>query len=82
MKAYTQKWNLNIKSGFQIIMKSTKIPLSQEIQIYDPLLMGIHFFLVIRCNQELASQISSKSKVLEIFSEFLSKFNSYNFPEF
>jgi hypothetical protein len=34
------------------------------------------FFLTLRCNQELASQISSKSKVLEIFSEFLSKFNS------
>jgi hypothetical protein len=34
------------------------------------------FFLALRCNQELASQISSKSKVLEIFSEFLSKFNS------
>jgi hypothetical protein len=34
------------------------------------------FFLTLRCNQELASQISSKSKFLEIFSEFLSKFNS------
>jgi hypothetical protein len=33
-----------MKSGFQIIMKSTQIPLSQEIQIYDPLFMGIHFF--------------------------------------
>jgi hypothetical protein len=43
MQAYTQKWNLKMKSGFQIIMKSTQIPLSQEIQIYDPLLMGIHF---------------------------------------
>jgi hypothetical protein len=37
---------------------------------------GNLFFLTLRCNQELASQISSKSKVLEIFSEFLSKFNS------
>jgi hypothetical protein len=58
MQAYTQKWNLKMKSGFQIIMKSTQISLSQEIQIYDPLLMGIHFFLAIRCNREFASQIS------------------------
>jgi hypothetical protein len=43
MQAYTQKWNLKMKSEFQIITKSTQIPLSQEIQIYDPLLMGIHF---------------------------------------
>jgi hypothetical protein len=34
------------------------------------------FFLIIRCNKDHASQISSKSKVLEIVSEFLSKFNS------
>jgi hypothetical protein len=43
IQAYTQKWNLKMKSGFQIIMKSTQITLSQEIQIYGPLLMGIHF---------------------------------------
>jgi hypothetical protein len=34
------------------------------------------FFLAIRCNKDHASQISSKSKVLKKFGEFLSKFNS------
>jgi hypothetical protein len=64
-------------------MKSTQIPLSQEIQNSDPLLMGIHFFLFpgIRCDKELASQISSNSNVLGIFSEFLSKFNSEKLPQ-
>jgi hypothetical protein len=34
------------------------------------------FFLAIRCNKDHASQISSKSRVLKNFGEFLSKFNS------
>jgi hypothetical protein len=33
------------------------------------------FFLAIRCNKNHTSQISSKSKVLKNFGEFLSKFN-------
>jgi hypothetical protein len=33
-----------MKPGFQIIMKSIQIPLPQEIQISDPLLMGTYFF--------------------------------------
>jgi hypothetical protein len=36
----------------------------------DPLLIEIDFFLVIRCNQELAGQNSSKFKVLRFSSEF------------
>jgi hypothetical protein len=37
---------------------------------------GNLFFLAMRCNQELASQISLKSKVPRISSEFLFDFNS------
>jgi hypothetical protein len=40
------------------------------IQIFDPILMEFNFFLAIRCNQELAGQISSKSNIPRFSSEF------------
>jgi hypothetical protein len=57
-------------------MKSIQFPFLSGIQISDPLMMEIDFFLVIRCSKELAGQISLKSKVPRISSKFLLKFNS------
>jgi hypothetical protein len=52
------------------------------IQISDPLLLGIHFFLAIRYGKELAVQISLKSKVPSFSSEFSSISTHRNFLEF
>jgi hypothetical protein len=51
----------------QTIMKSIHLPFSVGIQISDPLLLEIDFFLAIRCSKELAGQISLKSKVPRFF---------------
>jgi hypothetical protein len=53
-------------------MKSIRIPFSSGIQNSDPSLVKNLFFHTIRCNKDHDSQISSKSKVLKIFGEFLS----------
>jgi hypothetical protein len=55
-------------------MKSTEFPFLSRIQLSDPLFMEINFLLEIRCIKDLASQISSKSKVSRFFSEFSSEF--------
>jgi hypothetical protein len=55
-------------------VKSIEFPFLSGIQLSDPLLMEIDFFHTIRSNQELAGQISSKSKVLRFSSEFSSEF--------
>jgi hypothetical protein len=57
-------------------MKSIQFPFLSGIQIFDPLLMEIDFFLAIRCSKELSGQISLKCKVPRMFSKFLLKFNS------
>jgi hypothetical protein len=57
-------------------MKSIQFTFLSGIQIFDPLLMEIDFFWVIRCDKELAGQISLKSKVPRISNNFLLKFNS------
>jgi hypothetical protein len=57
-------------------VKSIKFSILSGIQIFDPLLMEIDFFLEIRCNKGIAGQISLKSKVPRISNKFLLKFNS------
>jgi hypothetical protein len=57
-------------------MKSIQFHILSGIQLSDPLLLERDFFLAIRCNKELAGQISMKSKVPRIASKFLLKFNS------
>jgi hypothetical protein len=66
-----------MKSRFQIIAKSIQIPCSKEIQTSDPLLLETYFFLAIRCNKELASQVLPNFKVPRISSEFLTTFYPY-----
>jgi hypothetical protein len=44
--------------------------------------MGIHFFLAIRCNKELASQISSSSEIPRIFSKLYRDPTQRNFLKF
>jgi hypothetical protein len=66
------------------IAKSIQFSFLSGIQISDPLLMEIDFFLAIRCNQEFAGQISCKSKLPRFFSEFSSismhrKFHEFSF---
>jgi hypothetical protein len=63
-----------MKFRIQTITKSIQILFSKEIQIFDPLLLEVYFFLAIRCVKELARQISPNSKVSRIFSEFIIKF--------
>jgi hypothetical protein len=63
-------------------VKSIQFPFSIGIQIFDPLFAENLFFLAMRCSQELAGNISLKSKVPRISSEFLLKFNSKKFSEF
>jgi hypothetical protein len=69
-----QKAEFKIKFRIQTIMKSNEFPFLSGIQLSDPILMEIDFFLAIRCNQELAGQILSKSKVPRFSSEFFSEF--------
>jgi hypothetical protein len=71
-----QKANSKTKFRIQTIVKSIRISFSSGIQNSGPSLVKNVFFLAIRCNEDHASQISSKSKVLKNFGQFLSKFNS------
>jgi hypothetical protein len=71
-----------MKFRIQTIMKAIQIHFSIEIQISDPVLLEIHFFLSIRCNKKLSSQISLKSIVPRISSEFSSISTHRKFSEF
>jgi hypothetical protein len=66
----------------QTIAKSIQFPFSIGIQIFDPLFAGNSFFPAMRCSQELAGQISLKSKVPRFSSEFSSISTHRNFLEF
>jgi hypothetical protein len=63
-------------------VKSIQFSFSIGIQISNSLLLGIHFFLAMRYSQEVASQISLKSKVPRFSSEFSSISTHRKFLEF
>jgi hypothetical protein len=70
------------KYRIQTIAKSIRISFSSGIQNSDPSLVKNLFFLAIRCNKDLARQISSSSKTPRNFSKLYSNPTHGTFPKF